>query len=232
MSSRLYVDPNANLTQHEEPGIGPQSIGLRIVANIISYIFHPLFIPIYVLLFLLSTPPYFVGVAEGGKLLMLVRFIVMYSFFPLITVLLLKGLGFIDSILLRTQRDRIIPFVATGIFYFWMWFVLRNQPVHDALVILALAIFLASSLGLIVNIYMKVSLHAISMGVALSFLILQSLIEETNLHLAISITLLVTGLVCTSRLIASNHRPAEIYAGFFTGIIAVLIAWVGHSLSS
>ncbi|MBN8863727.1 MAG: hypothetical protein J0H92_10165 [Sphingobacteriales bacterium] len=232
MSTRLYVDAEARLNQQEEPGIGPQSIGLRAVANIISYVFHPLFVPVYMVLFLTVTPPFFVGVSEQNKLLMVVRFIVMYSFFPFITVLLLKGLGFIDSIFLRTQRERIIPFVATGVYYFWMWYVLRKQPVHPALVELSLAIFLASSVGLLLNIYMKVSLHAMSMGVMLGFLCILALTETASYTMALSITCLLTGLVCTSRLIVSNHRPVEIYTGVFTGILAILTAWAVDFLSS
>ena len=78
----------------------------------------------------------------------------MYSFFPLVTVLLAKGLGFLDSIYLKTQKERIIPYIACGVYYFWMAYVLRNQPEFSKEVVqLSMAIFIASSLGLLVNIY-------------------------------------------------------------------------------
>ena len=43
------------------------------------------------------------------------------------TVFLLKALGFIESLYLRSQKDRIIPYIASGIFYFWAYTVFRQQ---------------------------------------------------------------------------------------------------------
>ena len=48
-------------------------------------------------------------------------------FFPLISVLLLRAVGFIDSLFLRTQKDRIIPYIASGIFFFWAYTVFKQQ---------------------------------------------------------------------------------------------------------
>ena len=90
----------------------------------------------------------------------------MYTFFPLVSVLLMKALKFISSIQLKTQRDRIIPYVVCMIYYWWMWYVLHNQPQYpNEFVQLSLAIFLASIGGLIANISMKVSMHAIAAGI-------------------------------------------------------------------
>src|SRR5438270_9747999 len=91
---------------------------LRVTAKVISIIFHPLFIPVYISWFLIYNNPLFSAFNDRDKVLLLVRFGVMYAFFPLVTVLLAKGLGFIQSIQLRSQRDRIIPYVACGIYYF------------------------------------------------------------------------------------------------------------------
>jgi hypothetical protein len=132
------------------------------VARVISVVFHPLFIPVYLSAFVLYYTPIFPGFAPADKVLLLLRFLVMYTLFPLVTVLLAKGLGFVETIYLRTQKDRIIPYVACGLYYFWMWYVLRNQPEFPReMVSLALAIFLASSGGLVLNSYVKVSMHAI-----------------------------------------------------------------------
>src|SRR5687767_9748768 len=101
---------------------------LRHVAGFVSYLFHPLFIPVYILAFMVFNTLYFPSYTQAGKVLMLIRFFLMYSIFPLVTVLLAKKLGFIQSIHLKTPKDRIIPYIACGVYYFWMWYVLRNQP--------------------------------------------------------------------------------------------------------
>jgi hypothetical protein len=199
---------------------------IRTAARVVSVVFHPLFIPVYITAFVLYYTPVFPGFAPEDKGLLLVRFAVMYTLFPLVTVLLAKGLGFIQTIYLSTQKDRIIPYVACGLYYFWMWYVLKNQPEFPReMVMLALAIFLVSSGGLVLNSYMKVSMHALSLGVMITFVYLLSLAVDANLGFYISIATLITGLVCTARLINSDHHPVEVYAGLALGIVGQMIAY-------
>jgi hypothetical protein len=39
----------------------------------------------------------------------------------------------------------------------------------------------------------------------------------------LSLALLLAGVVCTSRMIVSDHRPKEIYTGFFVGLLCQFI---------
>ena len=226
MSTRLIVDQSSQLQEYRETAHQPQSVIIRLIAKVISYIFHPLFVPVYIAGFLITVQPYlFASFTPAEKLLTLIRFFIMYSFFPLVTVLLAKGLGFLDSIYLKTQKDRIIPYIACGVYYFWMCYVLRNQPQFSKEVVqLSMAIFIASSLGLLVNIIMKVSMHAISMGILLVFMSLLSFTQAGSYTIYTSIAFLIAGLVCTSRFIVSDHTPAEIYTGLLVGGISQLIA--------
>ena len=199
---------------------------IQAAAKVISFIFHPLFIPVYISWFLMYNTPLFTGLDARDKAMLLVRFFIMYTVFPLFTILVAKGLGFIDSIYLRTQKDRIIPYIACGLYYFWMWYVLRNQPQFpQELVLLSLAIFIASSLGLLMNTYIKVSMHGISLGVLITFVCIVGLTSEINFGPYISIAFLITGIVCTARLVNSDHYPLEVYFGLFLGIIGQLIAY-------
>jgi hypothetical protein len=199
---------------------------IRIAANIISYVFHPLFIPVYISWFLIFHNPLFPAIGIADKWILLLRFVVMYTVFPLITVLLTKGLGFVQSVFLKTQKDRIIPYVVCGIYYFWMWYVLKNQPEFPRyFVMLSLAIFLASSLGLIVNSFLKVSMHSISIGVMLTFILLLAFLTDVNYGFYIAIAFLIGGLVCTARLVNADHSPAEVYVGLILGIVAQVIAY-------
>ena len=226
MSTRLAIDEQHELKEINIPDIPPQPKGLRIAAKIISYIFHPVFIPVYVVWFLINIQPYlFAGFSEWRKTTTMIQFLVMYAFFPLVTTLLLKGLGFIDSIYLKTQRDRVIPYVACMIYYFWVWYVLFRQPDYSsAIVQFSLAIFIASIGGLMANIYMKVSMHAIAVGVMTAFMITLAFLEKKDFGIYISIALLITGLVCTARLIASDHSQKEIYWGLVIGIASQIVA--------
>ena len=206
--------------------VTPFHPALQIVARIISVLFHPLFIPVYVSSFLMFSTPLFTGLDGRDKLFLLLRFLLMYTVFPLVTILLAKGLGFIQSIYLRTQKDRIIPYIACGMYYFWMWYVLRNQPQFPKeLVMLSLAIFIGSSLGLITNSYLKVSMHGISMGVMVAFTCIVAFLAEINFGPYISLSLLIAGLVSTARLMNSDHDPVEVYIGLIIGIVAQIAAY-------
>ena len=226
MSTRLVVDARNELTELGEPGYQPRNIAVRLVAKILSYIFHPLFVPVYIVWFLISVQPYlFASFTPTEKLITVLRFFIMYSFFPLVTILLAKGLGFLDSIFLRTQKERVIPYIACGIYYFWMSYVLRNQTQFSKEVVqLSMAIFIASSLGLLVNIYMKVSMHAISSGIMIAFMALLSFTQPDNYTFYLSIAFLIAGLVCTARLIVSDHTQAEIYTGLLVGCLSLWVA--------
>ena len=200
--------------------------GLKLIAKIISWIFHPVFIPVYVLVFLLKIQPHlFVGLSPLKKTFTIIQFGMMYAFFPVVTALLLKALGFIDSIFMKTQKDRIIPYVICMIYYFWNWYVIKNQSAYpDELIKFALAIFITSILGLMSNAYMKISMHAMAMGVLIAFVLLLAWNDSLDSGIYISAALFLTGLVCTARLIVSDHSNREIYTGLFLGITSLLIA--------
>ena len=233
MSTRLMVSQSSELEEFRETGHQPQNPAIRLAARVISYVFHPLFVPVYIAWFLITVQPYlFASFTPTEKVIALLRFIIMYSFFPLVTVLLAKGLGFIDSIYLKTQKERIIPYIACGIYYFWMCYVLRNQPQFSKeVVLLSMAIFIASSIGLLVNIYMKVSMHSISMGILLAFMSLLAFTQAANYTVYMVVAFLLAGLVCTARFIVSDHTAKEIYTGLLVGGLSQLMAsWADRIL--
>ena len=201
------------------------SLIIKLLANFFSYLFHPIFIPLYVTWMLAFIHPnYFVGFSTIGKYKILLLVAINAFAFPLITVLLLKGLGFINSIFLRTQKDRIIPYIASMTFFFWTQYVLREQNfVPRILVAFMFGVFISSSAALIANIYHKISMHAIGMGGMLGlFLVVMQ--QNTMLMTGpLTFVLLTTGIVCTTRMIVSDHQPKEIYTGLVVGLICQFI---------
>ena len=225
MSDRIVVNEQNELQEISNADIPPQPAVIKFLAYGFSYIFHPLFIPVYVTLFLLLVHPYiFAGLDNWGKLGNLLQIFVNCTFLPLVSVLLLRGLKFIGSVYLNTQKERIIPYMISMIFYFWNWYAFKNN--HGALEMqsLSMAIFNASVFGFLANISLKVSMHAIAVGVMSSFLILLAFNDTTNLTVYLSVAFLITGIVCTSRLIVSDHSSKEIYLGLLIGILSQLAA--------
>lgn len=206
-----------------------QPLYLRIIAKIISYIFHPLFIPTYIFAWLVLRFPFeFAGITPTGLMLRKISVFWITAFFPAFSVFLLWRLKFINSIFLKTQKERIIPYIISMIFYWWMWYLSRNfsdQPA--ALKFFFLGIFYATIPSLILNNFFKISMHAIGVAAALTFVILTCFYYQLYLGADIALITLLTGIVCTSRFIVSDHTNLDVYSGLIVGALCQLLAyWV------
>ncbi len=201
---------------------------LLIAAKVISYVFHPLFIPGYVFLFLTYWFPYeFAGLTEFQMKLKTFSIFWMTAFFPAFAVFLLWKLKLgVNNVFLRTQKERIIPFFITMFFYWWMFYLSKNmtdQP--EVLKFFFCGMFISTAIGVVINNFIKISLHAMGVGGMLAALILFSLYYQTSLAIPISIGLLITGIVCTSRFIAGSHTNTEMYIGLCTGAACQVIGY-------
>jgi len=220
------INHQSNLAENNSPASA--AVSARIFTGFFSYLFHPIFIPVYASLFLIYIhPSAFAGFSEPEKKQTVLIILLNLAFFPLISVLLLKAVGFIDSVYLRSQKDRIIPYITSGIFYFWTYTVFRQQPQYPLLLTsFVLGIFLASSAALIANIYLKISMHGIAMGGWLGFFLIISNTQTMLMTWPIAAVLLLTGLVSSARLLTGSHKPNEVYAGILVGILTQVVAAV------
>lgn len=204
-----------------------QPASVRFLAHFFSFVFHPLFIPTYVAFFLIFIHPYFfAGYDHKMKVLKLLSVVVTTAFMPSFTVFLLKQLGFIDSIYLRSQRDRIIPIVICMIFYFSIYFVSKKDAeIPVPFTQFLLAVFINSIIAQMANIKFKISLHGLAVGTVMAFFILLALHSGAWMGFYASIAILVTGIVCTSRLLLHEHNPFEVYLGLLGGVLSVIVAY-------
>lgn len=124
-----------NFENTPEAGYALKNIGhypaiVRFFAHLFSYVFHPLFIPLYATYYLAFIHPgFFNGISVNNKIWVLLRVAINMVFFPAVLVLLLKGVGFIDSIFLKTQKERIVPYIASGTFFSGciLFFVIKQR---------------------------------------------------------------------------------------------------------
>lgn len=100
---------------------------------------------------------------------------------------------------------------------------MKDQP--QMLKVFYFGIFISTATGVIINNFIKISLHGIAMGSAMMAVILCSFFYHTPLTEAISIITVLTGIVCTARFIVSNHTNEEVYTGVFVGIICQILAY-------
>ena len=209
----------------QDRGVVSFSPLIWVAARTISYLFHPLFVPLYIGVFFIYEVRVFNDRTDWQNKIIFLQFFTYYTFFPLMTTLLSKALGFIQSVYLKTQKDRILPYIVCEIFYFWAWYVFRNLHFPKEVVMFALGVFLACSLGLILNSYMKISMHTISLGVVCAFFLVAGMFSTASYGIYISIAFVIAGVTATSRLIDSDHSQKEVYFGFFAGMLAEVVAY-------
>jgi hypothetical protein len=205
-----------------------QSKSLRFLAQFVSYVFHPLFVPTFFLLFLIQVVPYeFASITEWQLKLRVFSVFWLTAFFPAFAVFLLWRLKFSESIFLRTQKERIIPYVITMFFYWWMYYLSRNftdQPL--ALKYFYFGIFIASAIGLTANHFIKVSLHTMGVSGLLTAVVLVSFTYPINNLPWVVASVAIAAIVWSARMIVSDHTNKELVVGFVIGLSTQLAAFL------
>lgn len=198
-------------------------------AHFFSVIFHPLFMPFYVVLFLLNYhPSYFSGLGNFTRFEILRSVVFNTILFPLFSLLVMKGLGFIKSFMLHSRQDRIGPYLANMIFYFWMARVFFNfkPELSPILASFMTGVFITTAIALVANVFYKISMHAIGCGGMLGIFLIIMNSNTMLMTWPLSLALLISGIVCTSRLLVSDHTPKEIYMGLLVGLVCQFAAAV------
>ncbi len=207
---------------------------LRTLATFISYLFHPVFMPV-VLMWLLYklAPVHFAGMPQGNILQkgsffnLLVIVGVCTVLFPLLTILLMKALGFIKDIEMHESKDRIMPLMGIMIFYFWAYHVINNLPGTPLILkILLLGSFWNIIAVFIINIFFKISMHAVAAGGTLGLVIALMIMNPINMLPVFYLFLFLAAIIGTARLILGAHRRSEVWLGYAVGAAAMFGAYL------
>ncbi len=213
------------------------------LAQGISITLHPLLIPTYMLVLLLLVNPFLFGInsitERNGRLTLLMVF--MYTFFvPMISVVVMRFLGMMKSLEMTDRTERIGPFLVTGVLYLWVFYNFWNSPIiPTAYTAFMLGVVIALFAAFFVNLFSKISLHAVGMGGLVAMVAITMLLfSGSSFTLAlggwgtysVSVTLLfivvifLAGLVGTCRLFLRAHEPLDLYGGYLVGFTAQLLA--------
>jgi hypothetical protein len=201
--------------------------GLRFLANTLSVLLHPVFMPLMsCLLLYYALPQSFVGikpkVLTGWLGMMLINTIM----FPIILMLLLKGLGFIKSIYLRDVKERVIPLIGTMVFYFWPYLVAKNVAAPEAARILLLGNFWGIVVVFVCTIFFKISLHSAGIGSLLGFVGILMIMSKSILLYPLIVALIMTGLILWARSSTGAHSNKELMLGLAVGFAAQWAAYL------
>lgn len=195
---------------------------MRIFLKLISYIFHPLFIPILgTLIYFTITPKYSPLELQSGNILPI---FILTIIIPIISFFILKNIGLVSSIFMPTIKERKYAFyISIALLLLVLVKVIPNNYIPELYNFFLgfLSATFASLLLLFFN--FKSSMHLMGMGSILMYVISLSIHFEINITLSIGLITLATGLVATSRLYLNAHTRPELFVGFLIGFISQLL---------
>lgn len=195
---------------------------MKLFLKIISYLFHPLLIPfIGTLTYFIITPKYSPLEIQSGNILPI---FILTIIIPIISFFILRNLGIVSSVFLPGVAERKYPLMISILLLLMVLLkVIPNNYVVELYFYFVGLIAATFATLLLVFLKLKSSLHLMGMGSFLMFLISLSIHFEINITIAISLWILATGLVATSRLYLKAHSRAELLVGLLLGIISQLL---------
>ena len=214
---------------------------LKISAQILSVICHPLLMLTYMLGLLLIVNPYLFGInnASEGKLLMLRVFITSFIL-PAFAIFLMYRLKLISSLTMNDKQQRIGPFIATGVFYLWVFIsVFKDSNMPTAFLIAALGTTIGLFACFLINLFFKISLHATGAGGFVGMVLITMWLYSygafsmwlpflgvcfVSINAVLLVSIVLAGAVGTARLVLGAHTSKELYAGFLLGLVSQYIA--------
>ncbi len=195
---------------------------MRLLSNLISYIFHPIFIPLAgTIMYFLVTPKYTTLEARSGTILPI---FILTIVIPIISFFILKNLGVVSSVFLTKPNERKYPLmISLGLLLMILFKVIPNNYTIE-LYFFFLGLIASTTTALfLLFLPFKTSLHMMGMGSLLMFLIALSFHFERNIVIAISFLLFASGMVATARLYMKAHSRAELMIGFLLGLVSQLL---------
>ncbi len=194
-------------------------------SKIVSYLFHPLLMPTYGLFLFFwvdSTANYFMKF-ETKRTLFLMTFTFTFVM-PFLNALFLLRAKYIRSLHMETRAERRLPLLATAVFYMAEYYLLYDKNIPETLKMLMLSATLSVMLTVIINLFWKISAHMIGIGgITGAMFVLSYTLHFGPAAALMMILVFIAGLIGIARLQLKAHKPAEVYVGFFLGVMCPMI---------
>lgn len=188
----------------------------------LSYIFHPLLIPLLGVIFYFSKSPRYIPIEIiQAKVISL---FILTVILPILLYYLLKTIGVVKTINLETTKERIYPLILNGIVLLIVLQRILTPTQAIELYFFFVGILISNMACLLLAIIkFKASIHMIAVSGALMFFIALSIHFSININGTLALMCIIMGGVATSRLHLKAHTYKELIMGVFIGAFPQLI---------
>lgn len=195
---------------------------LKRILPLFSYLFHPIFIPVFAALFYFFLNESDFTILE--KYFAVFQIVIITIFLPILFFFLLRATGQIDSIMIPEVSQRKIPLVILSFLTIIMVQKSITLDHFPELHFFFLGGLLSTVLALVLLFFnTKASLHMVSISALTVFVIGLSIHSQTRNINLIAFIVLINGFVASSRLEMKAHTPKELVIGFLLGIIPQMV---------
>jgi len=197
-------------------------MNLKKILPFFSYLFHPIFIPVYAALYYFFWNATYYTNPE--KYFAVFQIVIITILLPILFFILLKATGKVDSIMISEVSQRKIPLIMLC---FLTILLVRKSITLDHFPefhFFFLGGLISTVLALVLLFFRtKASLHMVAISALTVFVIGLSIHNQTRNINLIAFLVLMNGFVASSRLEMKAHTLKELVIGFLSGIIPQLI---------
>lgn len=197
------------------------------LANFISWLLHPIFIPTYTFILFFLTHSYLSYlITTEGKLLIIGVVFVCTAFLPAFFLAVAFKGRMIKQITMETREDRVFPYIIISLFYYLAYYLLRRlqlPAMFDVLYILILGANMLIVATLIINFWWKISAHLVAIGGITGAFISISYLLHLPIPWVIVSLFFIAGFIGFARLQLKSHNIAQIGLGYILGVAGMMI---------
>ncbi len=196
-------------------------------ARLISYILHPLLMPLYSFILLFNMNAYFASnLGFQEKLIILALVLVSTFLFPSVLTFFMYKRKLVSSMHLLKREERNIPLIFTIIFFYGAYYMLRNTGIPPIFLLIMLSSTLMVILIFFINLKFKISVHTTSISALCGILMGISYRFQINLLPLIFLSILAAGFSGYSRLAMNAHSKSEVYYGYLAGFASMFLLFM------
>lgn len=194
---------------------------MRIPALILSYVFHPLWMPFLLLLVLWGVDPWLR--MQPAMMVYVGSILLINAIAPAISLYVLHRRGALSDLEVSQRKERTVPFLVVMFYQLLGYYALTRPGVFLPSEVLSLVVAMIASLlvAMLLTRWIKVSMHLLAQGGALGALWSFNLLHHLGLEQLLPVGFLLAGLVGWSRMRLGVHTPTELALGFLTGFSVV-----------
>ncbi len=195
-------------------------------AKLLSVVFNPFYLPLVgmILLFWFS---YLSLLTWKYKLTVILLVYIFTVLLPTVIIRLYSNYHGWKLFALGQKERRMVPYIISIVSYFTCYYIMNFFHIPYFISLILVIALSVQVLCAFINSWWKISTHSAGIGAVTGTVVMFSLIFGFYLLWWLSLSLIISGLVCSSRIILRQHSLAQVMVGYFVGFAIAVFVIIG-----